>query len=98
MDTTTKAPRYLQGISDNAEPVGDYVAVIDEPQHYHRFENEFVRVYDVRFAPGEHSLYHRHDEDTMYVTVRDVIARLSERGDPFRAILGRRPVLPTLGT
>ncbi|GGO87187.1 hypothetical protein GCM10011348_39790 [Marinobacterium nitratireducens] len=73
MDTTTRAPRYLKGRSADAELAGDYVDVIDEPQHFHRFENEFVRVYDVRFAPGEHSLYHRHDEDTMYVTVRDVI-------------------------
>lgn len=72
MDTTTKAPRYLQNSSAGVECDGDYVEVIDEPQHYHRFENEFVRVYDVRFAPGEASLYHRHDEDTMYVTVYDV--------------------------
>lgn len=72
MDTTTKAPRYLQSNRAGVEPESDYVEVIDEPQHYHRFENEFVRVYDVRFAPGEASLYHRHDEDTMYVTVYDV--------------------------
>lgn len=72
MDTTTNASRYLQSSRADLKPEGDYVEVIDEPRHYHRFENEFVRVYDVRFAPGEASLYHRHDEDTMYVTVYDV--------------------------
>ncbi|GAA0687821.1 hypothetical protein GCM10009104_12510 [Marinobacterium maritimum] len=45
--------------------------VVDEPRHYHRFENDWARVYDVRFAPGETSLYHRHSVNTLYVTVYD---------------------------
>ncbi|GGO88870.1 hypothetical protein GCM10011348_45310 [Marinobacterium nitratireducens] len=71
MDTTTKAPQQLQSPRAGSASSDGYVGVADEPQHYHRFENDFVRVYDVRFAPGESSLYHRHDEDTLYVTVRD---------------------------
>ncbi len=66
------APTKLSGSSQQArEPETGFVDVRDEPQHHHRFENEFVRVYDVRFAPGESSLYHRHSKDTMYVTVFD---------------------------
>ncbi len=47
----------------------DWVPVTEEPQHHHRFKNEFARVYDVRFKQGEHSLYHKHTKDTFYVSV-----------------------------
>jgi len=46
-----------------------WVHVREEPNHFHRYENNYVRVYDVRFEPGEKSLYHKHDEDTLYVAV-----------------------------
>lgn len=65
---------YLGGVSDSritCEPAQGYVEVADEPRHYHRFENDYARVYDVRFAPGESSLYHRHSVNTLYVTVYD---------------------------
>jgi len=67
----TKAPSRLQQVRSTQLESADFVEVYDEPQHYHRFENDYCRVYDVRFAPGETSLYHRHDIDTMYVTVND---------------------------
>lgn len=54
-----------------SEPAQGYVEVADEPRHYHRFINDYARVYDVRFAPGERSLYHRHSVNTLYVTVYD---------------------------
>lgn len=66
------APTRLTGSSAAAhEPPSGYVDVRQEPQHHNRFENDYVRVYDVRFGPGEASLYHRHHIDTMYVTVYD---------------------------
>jgi hypothetical protein len=46
-----------------------FVEVRDEPLHRRRFENQFVRVFDVLVPPGERSLYHRHTEDTVYVVV-----------------------------
>ncbi len=51
------------------EPARGFVEVADEPRHYPRFENDHARVYDVRFKPGESSLYHRHSVNTLYVTV-----------------------------
>lgn len=66
--------RYLEDLKSRRpahEPEAGFVEVIDEPQHFHRFENDYVRVYDVRFKPGESSLYHRHTKDTMYVTIAD---------------------------
>lgn len=53
--------------TDMSKP--EWVDVADEPQHFHRFENDYARVYDVRFAAGEKSLYHRHSQDTFYVAV-----------------------------
>ena len=47
-----------------------YVAVRDEPRHRRRFENEFVRVYDVLVPPGDTTLYHHHSEDTFSVSPR----------------------------
>lgn len=56
---------------------GGYVEVRDEPRHRRRFENGFVRVYDVLIPPGDVTLYHRHTEDTFYVAVNE--ATVSDR-------------------
>ena len=50
-------------------PEERWVEVRDEPRHGQRFENEFARVYDVRIPPGDTTLYHRHTEDTFYVSI-----------------------------
>ena len=52
-----------------------YVEVRDEPRHRRRFENRFVRVYDVLIPPGDTTLYHRHTEDTLYVAVNEATVR-----------------------
>ncbi len=52
-----------------------WVEVRDEPRHRRRFENEFVRVYDVLIPPGDTTLYHRHTEDTFYVAVNEATVR-----------------------
>ncbi len=67
------APRYIAQLPPLATTEGEqgFVEVRKEPRHHHRFENDFVRVYDVRFPAGEASLYHRHAIDTFYVTVYD---------------------------
>lgn len=54
-----------------------WVEVRDEPRHRHRFEDEFVRVYDVLIPPGDITLYHRHTRDTFYVAVNE--ATVSDR-------------------
>ena len=46
-----------------------WVEVFDEPRHHRRFENDCARVYDVRVPPGERTLYHRHTEDTFYISI-----------------------------
>ena len=48
-----------------------YVPVRDEPRHRRRFEDEWVRIYDVLIPPGDTTLYHHHTEDTYYVAVNE---------------------------
>jgi hypothetical protein len=67
--------------------------VSEEPQHYPRFENAFVRVYDVRFSSGEQSLIHRHLLDTFYVTVHAASVLDHTYGAPEGQIL-ELPVQP----
>lgn len=54
-----------------------FVEVRDEPRHRRRFENTWARVYDVLVAPGDRTLYHRHTEDTLYVSI--LAARVSDQ-------------------
>lgn len=69
------------------DPDADWVHVRDEPNHFHRYENEYARVYDARFDAGQYSLFHRHDEDTFYVAVHSARARERALGeDEFREI------------
>jgi quercetin dioxygenase-like cupin family protein len=50
-----------------ASPPPNY---LDEPRHRWAFENQYVRVYDVRIPPGETTSFHRHalDQVTVYVS------------------------------
>ena len=67
------------------KPVEDtegYVEVRDEPRHRRRFENEFVRVYDVLIPVGDTTLYHRHTQDTFYVAVNEATVRDRTWGEP----------------
>lgn len=49
----------------------EWVEVRDEPRHRRRFENDYVRVYDVLIPPGDVTRYHRHTQDTFYVAVNE---------------------------
>jgi hypothetical protein len=42
-----------------------------EPRHRNLFENERVRVLDVRFAPGDTTLYHLHATPSIFVRLSD---------------------------
>lgn len=44
------------------------VPVREEPRHKNVFENEIVRVLDVRIPPGDTTLYHTHETPSLFVT------------------------------
>ncbi len=54
------------------ETAPPYVSVHDEPMHRFRFRNEYVFVYDVGIPPSAVTLYHSHDEDSLYVAINGV--------------------------
>jgi len=47
----------------------DWVEVDVEPNHGEIFKNEQIRAYIAVIRPGEETLYHRHDKDTLYVVL-----------------------------
>lgn len=55
-----------------ADAAQDYVSVHDEPMHRFRFRNEHAFVYDVLIPPAAITLYHSHDEDSLYVAINGV--------------------------
>lgn len=55
-----------------AETAQHYVSVHDEPMHRFRFRNEYAFVYDVLIPPTAITLYHSHDEDSLYVAINGV--------------------------
>ena len=44
------------------------VAVYDEPDHEALFSNDYAYAYRVMLAPGQETLWHKHTEDTVYVS------------------------------
>jgi len=47
------------------------IPVAEEPFHPAVFTNEFVRILNVTIPPGRSSLLHRHDNDYVFVMLRD---------------------------
>lgn len=47
------------------------VEVYDEPDHVCRVRNDCVYAYSVRLSPGGTTLWHRHTQDTIYVSLAD---------------------------
>src|SRR5262249_28741398 len=47
------------------------VPVSKEPRHHLKFENEYVRVFDVLVPPGDTTLFHIHSNDYVFVSIGD---------------------------
>jgi quercetin dioxygenase-like cupin family protein len=47
------------------------VPVGSEPRHHLKFENDFVRVFDVIVPPGDATLFHTHANDYVFVSIGD---------------------------
>jgi len=48
------------------------VPLANEPRHHLKFENEYVRVFDVFVPAGDATLFHTHTSDYAFVTIGDV--------------------------
>lgn len=45
------------------------VAVSKEPMHKNVFENEYLRVLDVRISPGDTTLFHKHETPSVFISL-----------------------------
>ena len=45
------------------------VEISGEPRHHPKFENEFVRIWDVTVPAGDATLWHAHRNDNVVVTL-----------------------------
>lgn len=59
------------------------VPVASEPRHHLKFENEYVRVFDVVVQPGDATLFHTHSNDYVFVTIGDA--------DLIAEVMGSQP-------
>lgn len=50
----------------------DAVAVSKEPRHKNVFENQYVRVLDVQIAPGDTTLFHKHETPSVFISLHPV--------------------------
>jgi len=48
------------------------VAVSKEPLHKNVFENEYLRVLDVRISPGDTTLFHKHETPSVFISLHPV--------------------------
>jgi hypothetical protein len=60
-------PIFFQSIICSAQ-----VPVSKEPRHHNVFENAFVRVLDVHLAPGDTSLFHKHETPSVFIVLHPV--------------------------
>src|SRR5207237_4064092 len=58
------------------------VEISGEAHHHPKFENEFVRVWDVTVPAGESTLWHVHRNDNVVVTLGDANLRLENASAP----------------
>ena len=59
------------------------VEISGEPRHHPKFENEYVRIWDVTVPVGDTTLWHAHRNDNVVVSFGDVKLRIETLGrDP----------------
>jgi hypothetical protein len=56
---------------------------LDEKFHHWQFENQYVRVYDVRIPPGETTDFHVHAIDSVFVGVSGGTTAAQVQGQPW---------------
>ena len=57
------------------------VPVSNEPRHHLKFENAYVRVFDVVVPPGDQTLFHIHANDYLFVSIGDANLKAEVMGN-----------------
>ena len=66
------------------------VAIEKEPRHQLKFENQFVRVFDVRIPPGDTTLFHTHTHDGVGIKLTDARLRSEVLGGSVDEVVCKR--------
>src|ERR1043166_8133050 len=75
------------GASQQSNSPQSPVEISGEAHHHPKFENEFMRVWDVTVPAGEATLWHVHRNDNVVVTLGDANLRLENvTGPPSEAL------------
>src|SRR5882724_1221220 len=56
------------------------VEISGEPRHHPKFENEFVRIWDVTVPAGDATLWHAHRNDNVVITLGGANLRIETAG------------------
>ena len=59
-------------------------AVRDEPRHHNVFENDYIRILDVHFAPGDTTQFHIHATPSVFISLTKTVTGTQ--------LIGRKPV------
>jgi quercetin dioxygenase-like cupin family protein len=59
------------------------VPVSEESHHHLKFQNEYVRVFDVTVNPGDSTLFHTHSNDYVFVSIGDATLKVQLLGGPM---------------
>jgi hypothetical protein len=59
---------------------GAPVELSNEPHHHLKFENEYVRVWDTMIPANDATLWHRHSNDNVVITLGDANVRVETVG------------------
>jgi quercetin dioxygenase-like cupin family protein len=65
------------------------VPVNQEPHHHFKFENEYVRVYDVAVPAHDETLFHVHSNDYVYVNLLDVDVKAQALDGPINSLAAK---------
>jgi len=63
-------------------PAQSPVPLAKEPRHHLKFENKYVRVFDVVVPPGDATLFHIHANDYAFVSIGDAKLKAEVLGSP----------------
>ena len=66
-----------------AAPVPAPPEYLSDSRHRWLFENQYIRVYDVRIPPGETTDFHRHAYDAVTVFVSGGLVAIQVQGEPW---------------
>lgn len=66
-----------------APPTAAPADYLSDPWHRWAFENQYVRVYDVRIPPGQTTEFHRHAYDQVSVYVSGGLVSVQVEGQPW---------------